>query len=181
MQQLLAWTLETIRSQDCFSWMEERRYDWTPLVRSAMAQLMEGKSILVATDERRAWFGRYIVDHINVQENNRPFFPVFPLTDIFPHIQTFSNVQTLALAEDMLDIAFPSGYFIWYIGKSDHGVMKLAHRRDNSFLWILDETIADSFYVRENDAMLDIKLLQLFSLFDKTLNEVFFGDLDLEA
>jgi hypothetical protein len=181
MQQLLKWTLEAIREEDCFSWMEERRDDWVPLVRNAVAQLAEGKTMLVATDEPRAWFGRYIVDHINLPEKNRPFFPVFPFERIFPHISRLTHTQDIELAEDMLDIAFPSGYFIWYIGKSEHALMKPAHRKDGSFLWILDEVIGDSFYLRESDPLLDIKLLQLFKLFDKTLNEALFGELDLEG
>jgi hypothetical protein len=181
MQQLLKWTLETIREEDCFSWMEERRYDWAPLVRNALAQLVEGKTMLVATDAPRKWFGRYVVDHINLPEKNRPFFPVFSFDDIFPHSGRLGSAQDLELAEDMLDIAFPAGYFIWYIGKSEEGPMSFVHRRDNGFLWILDETIGDSFYLRGSDEMLDIKLLQLFKLFDKTLSEALFGELDIEA
>jgi len=181
MQQLLAWTLETIREEDCFSWMEERRYDWAPLVRNAVAQLAEGKTMLVATDTQREWFGRYIVDHINAPEKNRPFFPVFPFASTFPHIAQLHHTQDLELAEDMLDIAFGNGYFLWYIGKSEHSLMKLAYKRDDSFMWILDETIGDSFYLRSSDALLDIKLLQLFRLFDKTLTEALFGELDIEA
>ena len=39
MQQLLKWTLQTIREEESsFSWMEEYRYEWAPLVKSAVGQ-----------------------------------------------------------------------------------------------------------------------------------------------
>ncbi|RUM69189.1 MAG: hypothetical protein DSZ08_06880 [Sulfurovum sp.] len=51
MQQLLKWTLDTIREEEsCFSWMEEYRYEWTPLVKSAISQVMEGKTVLIIAE-----------------------------------------------------------------------------------------------------------------------------------
>ena len=72
MQQLLKWTLETIREEEsCFSWMEEHRYEWAPLVKSAVSQSIEGKTVLVVTDESRRWFGKYILHSINDLQKNR--------------------------------------------------------------------------------------------------------------
>ena len=81
----------------------------------------------------------------------------------------------------MLDISYPNGYYIWYIGKGDHPYTKLAFREEENFLWILDEEVQNSFALRSTDTLLDIKLLQLFKLFDHTLSAVLFGDLDLDA
>jgi len=181
MQQLLKWTLETIREEDCFSWMEEYRYEWAPLVKSAVGQLVEGKSVLILTDIPRKWFGKYILESINAPHKNRPLLPVFPLVELFPNVGTLSSTQDLQLLEDMLDIAYPNGYFIWYIGKGDHPFTKFAYRCDDSFLWIMDEEVENSFALRSSDEMLDIKLLQLYKLFDKTLSQALFGDLDFES
>ncbi len=181
MQQLLKWTLQTIRDEDCFSWMEEYRYEWAPLVKSAVSQMIEGKTVLLVTDTQRQWFGRYILGKVNALEKNRPLLPVYPLVQMFPSIQNFSNTQDLQLLEDMLEISYPNGYFVWYIGKGDHPFTKFVYRCEESFLWILDEEVENSFLLRSSDELLDIKLLQLYKLFDMTLSEVLFGDLDLES
>jgi len=181
MQQLLKWTLQTIRDEDCFSWMEEYRYEWAPLVKSAVSQMIEGKSVLLLTDMPRKWFGKYILENVNDLQKNRPLLPVFSMAEMFPNISSFSNTQDIQLLEDMLEISYPNGYFIWYIGKGDHPFTKLAYRCPDSFLWIMDEEVENSFLLRSSDEMIDIKLLQLYKLFDMTLSEVLFGDLDLES
>jgi hypothetical protein len=181
MQQLLKWTLETIREEDCFSWMEEHRYEWAPLVKSAVDQILEGKTVLLLTDVPRKWFGKYILENINDLQKNRPLMPVFPMAKMFPSLGTLSSTQEMQLFEDMLDLSYPNGYFIWYIGKGNHPFTKLAYRCDDSFLWIMDEEVENSFALRSSDEMLDIKLLQLYKLFDLTLSQALFGELDLES
>lgn len=182
MQQLLKWTLETIREEEsCFSWMEEYRYEWAPLVKSAASQVLEGKTVLVVTDESHKWFGKYILNSINNLRKNRPLLPFYQLIDIFPNLHDLTSTQELQLLEDMLDISYPNGYYIWYIGKGDHSYTKLAYRNEDSFLWVMDEEVQNSFAFRSSDPLLDIKLLQLYKLFDMTLSEALFGDLDLES
>jgi len=182
MQQLLKWTLDTIREDEsCFSWMEEYRYEWSPLVKSAVSQSVEGKTVLIVTDAPRKWFGKYILNTINDLAKNRPLLPFYQLTECFPNLQNIHNTEDLKLLEDMLDISYPNGYYIWYIGKGEHAYTKLAYQNDNNFLWILDEEVQNAFTLRSSDALLDIKLLQLFKLFDDTLSAALFGDLDLES
>ncbi len=182
MQQLLKWTLEAIREEEsCFSWMEEYRYEWAPLVKSAVSQVLEGKTVLIITDEPRKWFGKYILSRVNELQKNRPLLPFYQLIDIFPNLQSLTSTQELQLLEDMLDISYPNGYYIWYIGKGDYPCTKQAYRCDDSFLWIMDEEVQNSFSLRSSDPLLDIKLLQLYKLFDMTISEALFGDLDLES
>lgn len=182
MQQLLGWTLDTIREEEsCFSWMEEYRYEWAPLVKGAVSQSINGKTVLVVTDESRKWFGKYVLNKINDLENQRPLLPFYQLTECFPNLQDIHSTQDMELLEDMLDISYPNGYYIWYIGRGDHPYTKLAYRNDDSFLWVMDEEVQNSFALRSSDKLLDIKLLQLFKLFDSTLSAALFGDLDLEA
>ncbi len=182
MQQLLKWTLDTIREEDsCFSWMEEHRYEWAPLVKSAVAQSVEGKTVLIVTDESRKWFGKYILNSVNDLRKNRPLLPFYQLSDCFPNLSGLNSSDELQLLEDMLEISYPNGYYIWYIGKSDHPYTKLAYRSDDSFLWVMDEEIPNAFALRSSDTLLDIKLLQLYKLFDNTLSATLFGELDLES
>jgi hypothetical protein len=181
MQQLLKWTLETIREEDCFSWMEEHRYEWAPLVKSAVDQILTGKTVLLLTDVPRKWFGKYILENVNDLQKNRPLLPVFPLAKMFPTMGALSSTQEMQLFEDMLELAYPNGYFIWYIGKGNHPFTKLAYRCEDSFLWIMDEEVENSFSLRSSDELLDIKLLQLYKLFDLTLSQALFGELDLES
>ncbi len=182
MQQLLKWTLDTIREEEsCFSWMEEYRYEWAPLVKSAVSQTLNGKTALIVTDESHEWFGKYILNQINELKKNRPLLPFYPLESAFPNLQLMKSTQDHQLLEDMLEISYPNGYYFWYIGKGDHPCTKIAYRNDDSFLWIMDEEVQNSFALRSSDPLLDIKLLQLFKLFDTTLSAALFGDLDLES
>jgi len=180
MQQLLKWTLDTIREEEsCFSWMEEHRYEWAPLVKSAVSQIIEGKTILIVTDESRKWFGKYIVNAVNDMEKQRPLLPFYQLADNFPKLHTIQRTAEIQLLEDMLEISYPNGYYIWYIGRGDHPLTKLSYRNQDNFLWVLDEEVQNSFALRSSDPLLDIKLLQLYKLFDATLSAVLFGDLEL--
>ncbi len=182
MQQLLKWTLETIREEESsFSWMEEHRYEWAPLVKSAVSQCVEGKTVLVVTDEPRKWFGKYILNAVNDLRKNRPLLPFYQLAECFPNLSNIHSTDEMQLLEDMLDISYPNGYYIWYIGRGDHPYSKVAYRCHNSFLWVLDEEVQNAFALRSSDALLDIKLLQLYKLFDHTISAALFGDLDLES
>jgi hypothetical protein len=182
MKQLLNWTLDTIREEDAsFSWMEEHRFDWSPLVKNAVSQSIEGKTVLIITDDNRAWFEKYILTNINDFKKNRPLLPFYSLKSAFPQIHEIKNTHDLDLLEDMLEISYPQGYYIWYIGKGEHPYRKLADRGNENFLWVMDEDVADAFLLRCVDPLLDVKLLQLFKLFDNTLSAALFGDLDLEA
>ncbi|RLA66654.1 MAG: hypothetical protein DRQ78_03835 [Epsilonproteobacteria bacterium] len=182
MQQLLKWTLDTIREEESsFSWMEEHRYEWSPLIKSSIAQVIEGKTVLIVTDESRKWFAKYILNSINDLSKHRPLLPFYQLTECFPNLHDINTTQNIQLLEDMLDISYPNGYYIWYIGKGDHPYTKLACRSDDNFLWLMDEEVQNSFALRSTDTLLDIKLIQLFKLFDKTLSAALFGELDLDV
>lgn len=181
MQHLLDWTLETIREQEaCFSWLEEYRYEWAPLVNSAVSQVVAGKTVLILTDESRDWFGQYIMSHINSLDNNRPLLPFYHLKQSFTNFTRLSSISDIELFEDMLDISYPNGYYIWYIGREDSPCTKLAFRDDTTFSWLIDGEIQNSFKLKSSDNRLDVKLLHLYRLFDKTISASLFGDLDLD-
>jgi hypothetical protein len=181
MQELLRWTLDTIREEEAtFSWMEEYRYEWTPLVKSAVSQSIEGKTCLILTDEANEWFSTYILKSMNALQKNRPLLPFYSLRHAVPQLSAMNSSKEFQLLEDMLDISYPNGYYIWYIGKGSHPYSKISYRKDDSFLWVMDEEVQNAFALRSHDSLVDIKLLQLFKLFEKTLLATLFGELDLE-
>ena len=48
-------------------------------------------------------------------------------------------------------------------------------------MWIMDENYPNALSMRSYDPLIDIKLLQLYRLFDKTLSAVLFGEIDVHA
>jgi len=181
MKELLGWTLETIREDGSdFSWMEESRFDWAPLVRSAVSKIVEGQTLLLITDDKRDWYAEYILATINSYENSRPFIPIYNLKSCFPNVSRATDAQSMELVEDMLDISYPNGYFIWYIGDSRDNNSRFAYRNDDNFLWIMNDKMPNAFPFRDSDTLLDIKLIQLYKLFDKTLEAILYGQISLD-
>lgn len=181
MTPILKWTLGTIREEDSsFSWMEECRYDWVPVVQTAVNKIIEGQTILLLTDDNRAWYAKYVAAKINNLQNERPFLPVYTLKSMFTNLDKMKNTQELDLLEDMLEISYPNGYFIWYIGSAESPYSKFAFRNDENLLWIIDGDVPNSFYLRNAGSSLDIKMIQLFKLFNKTIDAALFGDISLD-
>ena len=179
MKDFANWTLETIRKDPShMSWMEEKRFDWLPLAARAINDLLNDHTFLLITDREREWFARYILSHINNLKNNRPFLPILSLGTIFPFVDKIKTREEMESLEDMLSLAFPNGYTFFYIGKSNNMRAQLAKRKDNSFMWLLDEDTPNTFYLPE-DELLDIKLIQLIRLFDKSIDAILFAEVEL--
>ena len=180
MQQLVNWTLDAIRADDpVMSWMEERRFEWVPLISDCIGRMMEGASLLVVTDKEREWFGKYVVSTVNKGGRSRPYLPVYDLAGMLPGLDGIHNDEQMELARDMLSVSFSGNFIFWYIGKSDDPRIKLAKKSDDSFLWVMDQEIQNAFFLRSADEFLDLKLLHLMRLFDKTLDAVLFNELTL--
>jgi len=181
MKSILDWTLQTIREEDSsFSWMEECRYDWVPVIQSSVKKILEGQTILILTDESRSWYARYIANKINNLENKRPFLPIYTLKSMFPNLDKMKNTEDLDLFEDMLNISYPNGYFIWYIGSADSVYTKFVFRNDENLLWIIDGDVPNSFYLKKGGTSLDIKMIQLFKLFNKTIDASLFNEINID-
>lgn len=180
MTSLLDWTLDTIRKEDSsFSWMEECRYDWVPIIENAVSKILEGQTVLILTDDSRGWFAKYVASKMNNLSNDRPFIPLYTLKSMFPNLDKMKNTQELELLEDMLSISYPKGYFIWYIGSPESFYTKFTFRNDENLLWIIDGDVPNSFYIRNGGLSLDIRLIQLFKLFNKTIDASLFGEIEL--
>ena len=181
MQALLKWTLESIRKDgSMMSWMEEKRFEWVPLLSSMLQNLMDGQTIIIITDDDREWFGDYALTKLNENGKNRPMLPFVSIKTFFPNIHQLKIKEDIELLEDMLAQSFSNGYTFFYIGKSTDIKMQLAKRHDDSFLLVLDEHLQNSFYLSSGDDLLDIKLIQLYRLLDKSINAVLFAEVSLE-
>jgi hypothetical protein len=181
MRSLLDWTLTAIREEPSdFSWMEEYRYDWVPMVQTALARMLKGQAMLVVTDPKRRWFEQYVLNAVNDTSKGRPFLPVHSLGALFRDIQSLESHEKMLLLEDMLEITYPQGYFFWYIGDGSHPYAKLVFRNDHNFQWLINETISGNFVLRESDPLLDIKLLQLYRLFDRSVEVALYGQVDVQ-
>lgn len=182
MEEFLKWTLERIRSNEPYmNWMEERRLEWSPLVASALNSLLEGYTFVVATDKQREWFGKYILDNINSPLKDRPYLPFVLADTLVSDVEDLKNSEQITLFEDMLHNMFPHGYLFFYIGQSNTVKSKIAKRCDESFIWLFDEHLQDTFHLQSNDMHLDTKLIQMYRLFDETLDAVLFAQVDLNS
>jgi len=180
MQNFLKWTLTTIRKDGpIMSWMEEKRFEWVPLATSMLENLMEGQTIIIVTDDEREWFCEYALQSINAQNKNRPLLPFISLKTFFPNINQLRAKEDFEILEDMLTQSFPNGYMFFYVGKSNDIKIQLAKRNDESFMWVFDEQLQNSFYLSSGDDLLDVKLIHLFRLLDKSINAVLFAEVDL--
>ncbi|MBL0686340.1 MAG: HobA family DNA replication regulator [Sulfurospirillum sp.] len=181
MKELLKWTLETIRKDgSIMSWMEEKRFEWVPLVSSMLQNLLSGQTIVIITDFEQEWFGDYALAKLNEGGTNRPMLPFVSIKTFFPNINQLKTKEDIELLEDMLAQSFSNGYTFFYIGKSTDIKMQLAKRHNDSFMWVLDEHLQDSFFLSSRDDLLDIKLIQLFRLLNKSIDVVLFAEISLE-
>ncbi len=181
MTPILDWTLETIREDgSSFSWMEECRYEWVPIIQRAIKKILDGYTVLILTDDLRSWYAKYIADKINLLQNERPFLPIYTLKSMFHNLDKMDNREEIDLLEDMLEISYPRGYLIWYIGSAESIYTKFVFRNDDNLLWIIDGDVPNSFYLKNGGISLDIKLIQLFKLFNKTIDASLFNELSLK-
>lgn len=169
------WSLEAIRDDGLLlSWMEERRVEWAPLLASRLKSFFDGMSFILITDDERDWFESYFLKNIN-KKDTRPVLPFLSLKSIYPNYKNISSRQDIELLEDMLNIAFPNGFIYFYIGKSSDNISQIPKSKDDSYMWLFDEQAQNSFYLSSSDEKLDIKLLSLFRLFNKSIDAVLFG------
>ena len=173
------WTLDTIRKDGAsMSWMEETRFTWIPATSLAVEQIIGGKTIIVIADHERTWLSHYITSSLNKAKLNRPMIPIVSIDTIYPHYDHISGAESIDMLDSMLEMSYNSQYFFWYIGRGDDKRADIAKRSDSSYLWLLDEDSPNAFTLRSYDPLLDIQLLQIYRLFDLTLNAVLFGEID---
>ena len=182
MDEFAQWSLDTIRQEGgSLSWLEEQRFDWTTATSHALEQILSGKTIILITDEKRKWLENYIATSINGILLERPPVPIVSIDSVYAHFDAISGGDMLDMLDDMINQSYKNDYFFWYIGKGDDKRSDIAKRQDNSYFWIFDEEFNNAFTLKSYDTHLDIKLLQLFKLFNASLNATMFGEVDASS
>ncbi|NLY03373.1 MAG: hypothetical protein GXZ15_00780 [Campylobacter sp.] len=180
MQDLYKWSLERIRKDTFMStWMEDRKEEWTPLVASKVKFILEGASFIFFSDEDRRWFEEYVIQNINSSSNERPLIPFFSLRSIASNLDSINTKEGIELLNDMLTLCFANGYLFFYVGRGNDPLAKIAKSKENSYMWLIDEHAENAFYLNGSDEKLDIKLIQLFKLFDSSISAALFDEVTL--
>ena len=169
--------IDIIRKKN-YKWMEERRLDFVPLLSVFLNQILDGKSVFIITDNKRRWYGEYLINKINNFNELKPqFFPFYLLDNLVPQITSARHPEEFDMIEDMLNVSFEN-YIFWYIGQ-ETSLLKFARRRADSFYWIMDNDLANNFYLKSTDRFLDVKLINLADVVNESLNAVVFGEVEL--
>jgi len=176
------WSLDAIREEGgSLSWLEEYRFEWSKTTAYALSQILNGKTVIIITDEKRKWLEYYILTSINSVALDRPLVPIVSFDSLYSHFNNISGGEMIDFVEDMVSQSYKDDYFFWYIGKGDDKRSDLAKRKDESYFWIFDEDFNNAFTMKSYDTSLDIKLLQLFKLFNASLNATMFGEVDASS
>lgn len=176
------WSLDTIREEGSFlSWLEEQRFDWTTTTAQAIEEILNGKTIILITDHPRKWLQSYILSSINTPSLDRPLLPIVSIDAIYTHFNSVNGGDMIDIVDDMIALSYKDDYIFWYIGKGNDKRADIAKRRDNSYFWIFDEEFHNAFTLKSYDSNLDIKLLQLYKLFNASLSAAMFGDVDVSS
>ncbi len=176
------WSLDAIREKGgSLSWLEEYRFEWSKTTAFALEQILNGKTIILITDEKRKWFEKYILSSMNGLFLERPLIPIISIDNIYTHYNSVSGGEIIDIIDDMISLSYKDDYFFWYIGKGDDKRSDIAKRKDESYFWIFDEDFNNAFTLKSYDTDLDIKLLQLYKLFDASLNAAMFGEVDASS
>ncbi len=182
MQDFAQWSLDVIREEGAsLSWLEELRFDWVIPTAACLYELLSGKTVILITDGKREWFENYILHTINSNKPDRPLIPIINIEGIYPHYDHISGGDMIDMLEGMINLSFGEKYIFWYIGRGDDKRADIAKRRDDSYFWIFDEDYPNSFRLNSHDSHLDIKLLQLYKLFNQSLNAAMFGEIDVSS
>lgn len=182
MQEFAQWSLDTLREEGAsLSWLEEHRFDWATSTSLALEQILDGKTIILITDNKRKWLENYILTKINAALPQRPILPIVSMDCVFSHYDKTSGGEMIDMLEDMIHLSYKDDYFFWYIGSGGDKRADIAKRKDNSYFWIFDEEYSNSFMLRSYDKNLDIKLLQIYRQFDLSLNAALFGEVDVSS
>jgi len=176
------WTLDAIREEGgSLSWLEEQRFEWSKTTAFAVEQILNGKTIILITDEKRKWLEHYILSSMNSIQLERPLIPIVSMDSMYTHFNSVSGGEMINIIEDMISLSYKEDFFFWYIGQGDDKRCDIAKRKDNSYFWMFDEDFNNAFTLKSYDPVSDIKLLQLYRLLDASLNAAMFGEVDANS
>lgn len=178
------WQLTHIRRkaralENITSWLELQKNNWGSLIISVLRHILDGGIVLLCTDSQRDWLKSYIMTERNAATSRS--LPLLPIVDV-------SNIRTMLeynnrLSVDMFINQSYKNYKIWYIGnKEDHMYKEFVATKEGSFLWMISdiEDISEAFFFSENDAALNIKLIQLYENLESCIYASILGEICLD-
>ncbi|CAA6815852.1 MAG: Unknown protein [uncultured Campylobacterales bacterium] len=171
------WTLDKVRDEySNMQWIEERRFEWTPLVKNVVNNISNGFTYIIISDDSKNWLVEYLSQTLNKTANtSRPFLPFIDGNKIYSKfVVDIKDSEGIELFEDMLSLSYSSGYAFFYVGKGSSAMATIAKRNNNSFIWITDESIPNSFELDSEDEYMDTKLVQLSNLFNQSIDCLLF-------
>ncbi len=183
-QNFREWLLDSIR-QDYSKWMthkgwlEEKHHLWIDSTINAIQHIINGGTLLLATDEKRKWFESYALSKIYQAGLNRPLLPIFSLSNLMPagFIAQKENNGNLG---NMLNIAYKN-YMLWYVGQLNEPLADFCTQHHfASLIWSIGESIQNSFSIQGSDSFEDYKLIEMFKLFESAIYAVIFNRVSLE-
>lgn len=173
------WSLDAIREEGAsLSWLEEHRFEWAKTTALALEQILQGRTVILITDEKRKWLENYILTSLNAVTIERPLIPIISIDNIYPHYNNVSGGEMIETVDDIISLSYKEDFFFWYIGKGNDKRADIAKRKVDSYFWMFDEEFNNAFTMKSYDPILDIKLLQLYRLFNASLNACMFGEVD---
>lgn len=178
-----SWLLETMRLEykkwaNDREWLEIDRALFADTMLGAIKHIVRGGTLLLATDERREWFGTYALSRFYYSGTHRPLLPIFSLNRL---LGTELSIQKSSIDNtiNMLDIAY-GDYMFWYVGQINNHIADLCRSKEYGLFWVMDEGIRGAFALRANDEFLDYKLIEMLRLFEKALYESIFNRVVIE-
>jgi len=182
MSDFAQWSLDKIREDGAsLSWLEEIRFNWSNPSAAALEEILNGKTVVLITDEKRKWLETYILTFINSSTFDRPLLPIVSIDCLYPHYSKVNGGEMIEIVEDMITLSYKEDYIFWYIGRGDDKRADIAKRKNDSYIWLFDEDFNNAFTLSSYDKLLDIKLLQLYKLFNDSLNAAMFGEVDVSS
>lgn len=176
MQDLSKFTYELAQKDVNLTWLIAKSDDWTSNLSSKLRFLLDERTFILICDDERSWFEEYFLKNINRSMKERPFLPFFSLKSLYPNRKNLKNFDNFPYLDDMLNLCFPKGYVYFYIGESKDELYELAKSSENSYMWIIGKKVQNAFYIDKDDENLDIKLLSLYKIFDKSIDSVLFSE-----
>ena len=135
------WSLDAIREEGgSLSWLEEHRFEWSKTTAYALEQMLQGKTIILITEEKRKWLETYILSSLNAALLDRPLIPIISIDSLYLHYNTINGGEMIDVIDDMIALSFKEDYFFWYIGKGEDKRSDIAKRKDNSYFGCLMKT-----------------------------------------
>ena len=180
MQGIYEYTLNIIEDTNTdLTWLAERSKEWSSLCIGALSSIIAGKTIILITEQGLEWFSLFILNYMNKINLQRPIIPIIKLIDLYPYLDHISGGEKIDILSNMIRTSYGDNYFYWYIGLGNNKRADIAKKERDSFLWLFDENATNSFSLKSDDKQINTKLINLYEIFDKTLNAALFNEIDL--